>query len=155
MMIHKRHYSLYNHFLSFDKGKTILVSYITCRQIRVNFIIFINMAGKDNNNNNNKDSNNNNKDSKDSKKMSPNDDAKKAPPDTNNNKSYLPSPRDNRDDDRTIANVTIGDDEKAKVKGTPLPSPFLRPGETPATQSVARMPETPAAGSYVQGFVSF
>ena len=109
------------------------------------------MAGKDNNNNSNSNKNNKNKDSK---KMSPNDDAKKAPPDTNNNKSYLPSPRDNHDGNGTIANVTIGDDEKAKVKGTPLPSPFLRPGETPATQSVARMPETPAAGAYAQGFVS-
>ena len=81
-MIDKRHYSFYNYVLSFDKRKTILVSYITCWQIRVNFIIFINMAGKDNNNNSNSNNNNN---KKGDKKMSPNDDAKKAPPDTNNN----------------------------------------------------------------------
>ena len=107
------------------------------------------MAGKNNSNN---DNNNNKK--TDDKKERPTDEGKKTPPETNKNKSYLPSPHDNHDGDRKIANVTIGEEPKATIEGTPLPSPFLRPGETPATQSVARMPETPAAGAYAQGFVS-
>ena len=81
--------------------------------------------------------------------------------DITENKDHKPSPHiicDGNGNTETLTkNKTNVDKNKAKRKNdsSPLPSPFLRPGETPATtSSVACMPDSPAASAYSPNFVS-
>ena len=69
-----------------------------------------------------------------------------------------PSPRDKNTGEGkekdVIDNKKVEGETISPTKPSPPPSPFLRPGETPAT-TVARARSNPAAAAYSPNFVSY
>ena len=69
-----------------------------------------------------------------------------------------PSPRDKNTGEGkekdVIDNKKVKGETISPTKPSPPPSPFMRPGETPAT-TVARAKSNPAAAAYLPNFVSY